>query len=117
MMPPGRELSSAVASTAKPASCMIAIADRTSRSVTSGTASIGPPSVSFAYAATPPATRSSGAARITTQWRSFQVRARLGAGAGGKPGAAATVAALRAPRLGFAGFIGLSGFGALATFG
>src|SRR5829696_723364 len=60
----------------------------------------------------PPAATRSGAARITSQCRSFQVRARRGAGE-----AAAMAAALRARRLGFGGFSGLIGFGGLPTFG
>ena len=68
-----------------------------------------------------PAARSgaSGAARITTQCRSFQVRWRLrrGSASPGHRGGAGRGRALRARRFGFGGFSGLTGFGDFATFG
>src|SRR4051794_17711081 len=105
MIPPGRGLSTNTALMSKPDFSMAAAALNTSRSTTSGTATMGACSVILEYATTPATASTNGAARMTAQCRAFHVRA----AAGGR--------AAPRRRLGLGGFSGFTGFGALATFG
>ena len=112
MIPPGRGLSTNTALKSKPDFCIAAAAVKTSRSTTSGTATIGACSVILAYATAPPMIRSIGAARMIAQWRAFHRRGGFATGAAGGP-----TVWRRTRRLGFGGLSGFTGLGDFSTLG